>query len=164
MIVFEAVTVAYAGVPALRDASFTVAEGELRLVVGPTGSGKTSLLECLADSSASGTSTGLGRGADCTHTGRVLVDGHDLRDRTADERKALVGLVRQDPAAGLVAGTVESVISTGVRPRADDPHAGQRQVEETLDLLGLAELRDRPVSEFSGGQRQRVAIGVALAA
>ncbi|TPG18337.1 ABC transporter ATP-binding protein [Pedococcus bigeumensis] len=154
MIVSEAVTVAHAGVPALRDASFTVPEGELVLVVGPTGSGKTSLLQCLGGRPAAAAQV----------TGRVLVDGVDLRDRSADGSRALVGLVRQDPAAEMMSGTVESVIAAGVRPRADDPHAGQRQVEESLDLLGLATLRDRPVAELSGGQQQRVAIGAALAA
>ena len=154
MIVFEAVTVAYAGVPALRDASFTVPEGELVLVVGPTGSGKTSLLQCLGAQSAAAAQV----------TGRIIVDGVDLRDQRAAESRALVGLVRQDPAADMTGGTVESVIAAGVRPRADDAHAGQRQVEESLDLLGLATLRDRPVAELSGGQQQRVAIGAALAA
>ena len=151
MIVFEAVTLAYAGKPALRDASFTIAEGELVLVVGPTGSGKTSLLRCLGDSPATGAGSAKAPGAGMTRTGRVRAG-------------ASVGLVRQDPAAGLTTGTVESVIATGVRPRAGDPHGGQRQVEETLDLLGLADLRSRRVLELSGGQQQRVAIGVALAA
>ncbi|MEO6412632.1 MAG: ATP-binding cassette domain-containing protein [Pedococcus sp.] len=153
MIVFEAVTVAYAGVPALRDASFTVPEGELVLVVGPTGSGKTSLLQCLGAQPA----------AAAQLSGRVVVDGVDLRDQDADARRPLVGVVRQDPGAEIVGGTVESAIAAGVRPRADDPHAGQRRVEESLDLLGLATLRDSPVAELSGGQQQRVAIGAAVA-
>jgi energy-coupling factor transport system ATP-binding protein len=153
VIVFEAVTVAYAGVPALRDASFAVPEGELVLVVGPTGSGKTSLLRCLGGLPAAATQL----------SGRVVVDGVDLRDQDADDHRPLVGLVRQDPGAEFRGGTVESVIAAGVRPRADDPHAGQRRVEESLDLLGLATLRDRPVAELSGGQQQRVAIGAALA-
>ena len=161
MIVFEAVTLAYAAEPALRDASFTVPEGELVLVVGPTGSGKTSLLRCLSDGWAP--NSGAATAAGTQLSGRVLIDGVDLRDRTADERGPLVGLVGQDPASSLTGGTVQSVISDAVRPRADDPHAGQRQVEETLDLLGLAELRDRPVTELSGGQQQRVSIGAALA-
>jgi energy-coupling factor transport system ATP-binding protein len=157
VIVFEAVTVTYAAGPALREASFTIPEGELVLVVGPTGSGKTSLLRCLGDPT--------GRNGHCepTRTGRVLIDGVGLQDLDPGEHRALVGLVHQDPAAGLAGGTVESVVSAGVRPRADDPHAGQRQVEEVLDLLGLADLRDRPVAVLSGGQQQRVAIGAALA-
>jgi energy-coupling factor transporter ATP-binding protein EcfA2 len=154
VIVFEAVTVAYAGVPVVRDASFTIPEGELVLVVGPTGSGKTSLLQCFRDHPA----------VEAQRTGRVLVDGVELWDRSAREDTAPVGLVRQDPAAGLTNGTVESVIAAGVRARADDPHAGQRQVEETLDLLGLAGLRSRAVLDLSVGQQQRVAIGAALAA
>jgi energy-coupling factor transport system ATP-binding protein len=168
VIVFEAVTVAYAGVPVLRDASFAVPEGELVLVVGPTGSGKTSLLRCLdggLGDPSSGPRTDGRRGVSGgERSGSVLVDGVHLRDRGSDERTALVGMVRQDPASGMVGSTVESVISAGVRPRADDAHSGRRQVEETLDLLGLAELRDRPVTQLSGGQQQRVAIGAALVA
>jgi energy-coupling factor transport system ATP-binding protein len=168
VIVFEAVTVAYAGVPVLRDASFAVPEGELVLVVGPTGSGKTSLLRCLdggLGDPSSGPRTDGRRGVSGgERSGSVLVDGVHLRDRGSDERTALVGMVRQDPASGMVGSTVESVISAGVRPRADDAHSGRRQVEETLDLLGLADLRDRPVTQLSGGQQQRVAIGAALVA
>lgn len=163
MIVFEAVTIAYAGEPALRDASFTIPEGELVLVVGPTGSGKTSLLRCLGDATTPEGFDARG-GSEAIRTGRVLVDGMDPLGAGADQGGAVVGLVRQDPASGLVEGTVESVIAAGVRPRADDPHGGQRQVEETLDLLGLADLRGRRVVDLSGGQQQRVAIGVALAA
>lgn len=163
MIVFEAVTIAYAGEPALRDASFTIPEGELVLVVGPTGSGKTSLLRCLGDATTPEGFDSRG-GSEAIRTGRVLVDGMDPLGAGADQGGAVVGLVRQDPASGLVEGTVESVIAAGVRPRADDPHGGQRQVEETLDLLGLADLRGRRVVDLSGGQQQRVAIGVALAA
>jgi energy-coupling factor transport system ATP-binding protein len=164
VIVFEAVTVAYAGTTALRDASFTIPEGELVLVVGPTGSGKTSLLQCLVAPWSPGTSLGPPGRPGVTRTGRVLVDGVDVRDASARQPRGLVGLVQQQPAAGMVDGTVESVITSAVRPRADDRHAGQRQVEETLDLLGLAPLRGRPVAELSGGQQQRVAIGAALAA
>ncbi len=177
MIVFEAVSVAYAGVPVLRDASFTVPEGELVLVVGPTGSGKTSLLRCLGETAATpavptdgatdratdAASTGNAT-AGAHHGGRVLVDGVELSSRPETERHALVGMVRQDPASGMTSGTVEAAVAAGLRPRADDPHAGQRQVEETLDLLGLADLRERPLTQLSGGQQQRVAIAAALVA
>jgi energy-coupling factor transport system ATP-binding protein len=159
VIEFEGVTLEYAGQPALRDVTFGVPEGELLLVVGPTGSGKTSLLRCL--------DAGLTRDGDRSSphlTGRVLVDGADLHTADPVGPRPLVGLVRQDPANALGAGTVESVIAGGMPARADDPHAGQRQVEETLDLLGIADLRSRPVTELSGGQQQRVAIGVAVVA
>ena len=159
MIEFEGVTLAYAAQPVLRDVTFGVPEGELLLVVGPTGSGKSSLLRCL--------DAGLARDPDQASArlaGRVLVDGVDLHAADPDGPRPLVGLVPQDPAGALGAGTVESVIAAGVRARDADAHAGQRQVEETLDLLGIADLRSRPVGDLSGGQQQRVAIAVALVA
>ena len=159
MIEFEGVTLAYAAQPVLRDVTFGVPEGELLLVVGPTGSGKSSLLRCL--------DAGLARDPDQASArlaGRVLVDGVDLHAADPDGPRPLVGLVPQDPAGALGAGTVESVIAAGVRARDADAHAGQRQVEETLDLLGIADLRSRPVADLSGGQQQRVAIAVALVA
>ena len=156
MIEFEGVTLAYAGRPVLRDVTFAVPEGELVLVVGPTGSGKTSLLRCLDAALTRDT-------PDAELTGRVRVDGDDLH-AAGSGRAPLVGLVPQDPAGELAAGTVESVISAGLRDRDTASHAGQRQVEEALDLLGIADLRDRLVAELSGGQQQRVAIGVAVVA
>jgi energy-coupling factor transport system ATP-binding protein len=175
VIEFEDVTLAYGGQPVLRDVTFAVPEGELVLVVGPTGSGKTSLLRCLhpspavAGGVAAGVATGPVEGSVLADepaelTGRVLVDGVDLHAARADGGRPLVGVVRQEPGRALGAGTVESALAAAVRTRSDDPHAGQRQVEETLDLLGIADLRDRPVTELSGGQQQRVAIGVAVVA
>lgn len=159
MIEFEGVTLAYAGQRVLSDVTFTVPEGELLLVVGPTGSGKTSLLRCLdADL------TKAAPGGTARLVGRVLVDGADLHSPAPAGDRPLVGLVPQDPARVLATGTVESAIAAGVRARDADPHAGQRQVEETLDLLGIADLRARPLGELSGGQQQRVAIGAAIVA
>jgi energy-coupling factor transport system ATP-binding protein len=142
--------VRYAAGPPVLEASFAVPEGELVLVVGPTGSGKTSLLRALADPSH-----------DAEVTGRVAVAGVDLRGRGADP--SVVGVVPQDPRRGLVGGTVEEAVRAGLRRRAASA-APDRRLEETLDLLDLAGLRHRPIDHLSGGQQQRVAIAAALAA
>ena len=158
MIRFEAVGVRYDGAPrpVLRDVSFEVAEGELVLVVGETGSGKSTLL---------GTVNGLvPRFSGGQLTGRVVVAGVDVRTRPPRELADVVGVVGQDPLAGFVTDTVEEELAYGMEQLAVPPAAMRRRVEETLDLLGIAELRGRPLRELSGGQQQRVAIGAVLAA
>ena len=158
MIVFDAVTVTYAGAaaPVLADLSLTVEEGELCLVAGRTGAGKSSLL---------GAVNGLvphftgGRLA-----GRVTVAGLDTRTAPPRELAHVVGVVGQDPLAGFVTDTVEDELAYTMEQLAVPPAAMRKRVEETLDLLGIADLRRRPLRTLSGGQQQRVAIGAALTA
>ncbi|MFG2820313.1 ATP-binding cassette domain-containing protein [Kitasatospora sp. NPDC048365] len=156
MIVFDQVSVQYADAdaPALRDVHFTVPEGELCLLVGPSGCGKSTLL---------GTVNGLvPHFTGGTLHGRVTVDGRDTRTHRPRELADLVGTVGQDPAAHFVTDTVEDELAYGMESLGLAPAVMRRRVEETLDLLGLAELRGRALSTLSGGQRQRVAIGSVL--
>lgn len=152
------VSVTYDGpaAPTLSAVDVHVEEGELVLVVGPTGSGKTTLLRCLNGLVPHFTGGTLG--------GRVLVDGRDTRTHRPRDLADLVGFVVQDPLASFVTDTVEDEIAYGMETLGIDAIAMRRRVEETLDLLGLAELRDRPVGDLSGGQQQRVAIAAVLAA
>jgi len=142
--------------PALRDVTFTVEEGELVLVVGPTGSGKSTLLRCV-----NGLVPHFSGG---TMAGTVGVDGRDTRTHRPRDLADVVGLVGQDPLATFVTDTVEDELAYGMEILGVAPQAMRRRVEETLDLLGLAEVRDRTLTELSGGQQQRVAIGAVLAA
>src|SRR5690606_1883826 len=74
----------------------------------------------------------------------------------------MVGVVSQDPLAGFVTDTVEDELAYGMELLALPPATMRKRVEETLDLLGIADLRDRALRELSGGQQQRVAIGSVL--
>jgi energy-coupling factor transport system ATP-binding protein len=76
----------------------------------------------------------------------------------------VVGVVGQDPLAGFVTDTVEDELAYTMEQLAVPPAAMRKRVEETLDLLGIADLRRRPLRTLSGGQQQRVAIGAALTA
>jgi energy-coupling factor transport system ATP-binding protein len=160
VIELSSVTVTYPGQeashPALREVTFTVEEGELVLVIGPTGSGKSTLLRCV-----NGLVPHFSGG---TMTGSVRVDGRDTRTHRPRDMADVVGLVGQDPLASFVTDTVEDELAYGMETLGVDPSAMRRRVEETLDLLGLAEVRDRTLAELSGGQQQRVAIGAVLTA
>ena len=74
----------------------------------------------------------------------------------------MVGFVGQDPLAGFVTDNVEDELAYGMESLGLPPATMRKRVEETLDLLGLADLRDRPLTNLSGGQQQRVAIGSVL--
>ncbi|MFI9308110.1 ABC transporter ATP-binding protein [Streptomyces triculaminicus] len=158
MIRFEQVSVSYDGAahPALAGVDLTVPEGELCLLVGPSGVGKSTLL-----STVSGLVPHFTGG---TLRGRVTVDGRDTRTHRPRELADVVGTVGQDPLAHFVTDTVEDELAYGMESLGIPPATMRRRVEETLDLLGLAGLRDRPITTLSGGQRQRVAIGSVLTA
>ncbi len=73
-----------------------------------------------------------------------------------------MGYVGQDPTAGFVTDTVEEELAYGMEQLGLDGTTMRRRVEETLDLLGVADLRHRDLRTLSGGQQQRVAIGSVL--
>ncbi len=158
MIEFDRVSVRYAGAaePVLSDVALRVPEGELCLVVGRTGSGKSTLLGCVNGLVPHFTGGRL--------SGRVLVDGRDTREHRPRDLADVVGVVGQNPAGTFVADTVEDELAYTMESLGLAPDVMRRRVEDTLDLLGLVELRDRPVSTLSGGQAQRVAIGAVLTA
>ena len=145
-----------ASTPTLRNINLTVAEGDLTLVVGRTGTGKSTLL---------GTLNGIvphfsGGRLD----GTVTVAGRDTRTHRPRELADVVGVVGQNPVAGFVTDTVEDEIAYGMEQLGISPSVMRKRVEEILDLMGIADLRRRALLSLSGGQQQRVAIAAVLAA
>lgn len=158
MIRFEHVTITYpeATTPTLVDVSFEVPEGELCLVVGVTGSGKSTLLRAV---------NGLvPRFSGGILAGSVVIDGRTTSDVAPRDLADVVGVVGQDPAAGFVTDFVEDELAYAMENLGVAPDVMRRRVEDILDLLGLHELRHRPLASLSGGQQQRVAIGSVLTA
>ncbi|MGI8663801.1 MAG: ABC transporter ATP-binding protein [Acidimicrobiales bacterium] len=142
--------------PVLRDVQLSVDEGELCLLIGRTGAGKSTLL---------GTVNGLVPHFTGGHlSGRVTVDGRDTRHNQPRDLADVVGFVSQDPLAGFVTDTVEEELAYGMEQLGLPSAVMRKRVEETLDLLGIAELRARALRTLSGGQQQRVAIGSVLTA
>jgi len=138
----------------IENLSFEIAEGEMVLVMGHTGSGKSSLLRLI-------------NGLVPHHTGGILageisVDGISTRTVRPGALAGIVGIVGQNPINSFVADTVEEEIAFGMESLNFHPDLMRKRVEEALDQVGLSHLRDRNIATLSGGEQQRVAIASAL--
>jgi len=149
-------TYAEAAQPTLARVDLEVDEGELCLVVGETGSGKTTLLRAINGLVPHFTGGRL--------SGDVRVAGRSTREFPPRELADVVGVVGQNPAASFVTDVVEDELAYTMENLGIAPDVMRRRVEDVLDLLGLHELRRRPLATLSGGQQQRVAIGAVLTA
>jgi energy-coupling factor transporter ATP-binding protein EcfA2 len=141
---------------ALDEVDVALAAGELVVLVGASGSGKSTLLR--AANGLVPHATG-GRFA-----GEVTVGGRSTRTHEPRRLTDVVGFVHQDPEAQFVVDHVESDIAFALENLGHDAASMRRRVEEVLDALAIAHLRDRDPATLSGGERQRVAIAGALAA
>lgn len=131
----------------LEHISFDVAEGEVLVLLGASGSGKTTILRIIA-------------GLEMPFTGRVILHGKDVTDLPARERG--VGVIFQSYAL-FPKMTVEKNIGYGLRIRKRKRKEIKETVNELLSLVQLEEHRKKYPSQLSGGQQQRVAIARTLA-
>jgi ATP-binding cassette subfamily B protein len=150
---FDHVTLSYyGGEKVLDDVTFDAQPGQIVALLGATGSGKTSIVNLVP------------RFYDVTG-GRVLIDGHDVREVQLNSLRTQVGIVLQDTT--LFTGTVRDNIAFGV-PHATDEHViAMAKAARAHDFIaGFPEGYDTLVGErgvtLSGGQKQRIAIARAL--
>ena len=139
---------------ALEGVDLAIDAGDVVLVIGSSGSGKSTLLRCANGLVPHATGGRFG--------GEVRVGGRSTRGLHPRDLADVVGFVHQDPEAQFVIDRVESDIAFGLENLGTDPIAMRRRVEEVLDALGVAHLRDRNPATLSGGERQRCAIAGAL--
>ncbi len=157
MIKIKNFTFCYSGAqnPALENINLEIEDGEFVLVTGPSAGGKSSLCRCV---------NGL-----IPHfyggkvTGRVEVEGLNTAQHSPRELATRVGMIFQDPENQLVTQDVEREIAFGLENLAFPRNLIARRIEESLDTLGIAALRRRPLHELSGGEKQKVAIASVLA-
>jgi energy-coupling factor transport system ATP-binding protein len=154
---FQAVSYTYPGsdAPALADVTLEIQPGELCLLAGLSGHGKSTLLRA-----ACGLAPHFHGG---TFAGRAIVAGIDTRESSPAEIGQHVGVLFQDPESQLVMGSVRSELALPLESRGQSATAVARGVEEVALALGIDHLLDRPTHELSGGEKQRVALGAALA-
>jgi ABC-type Fe3+/spermidine/putrescine transport system ATPase subunit len=130
----------------LRHIDLAIRDGEYLVLLGPTGAGKTVLIECIV---------GLHR----RHQGKILIDGLDVTRHFPEERN--VGYVPQDYAL-FPNMTVEQNLAYGLKARRTPRTVIAEKVSAMLMRLGLAALALRFPVNLSGGEKQRVALGRAL--
>lgn len=131
----------------LKNITFHVAEGEALVLLGASGSGKTTILRIIA-------------GLEQPYTGKVILHNKDVTELPARERG--VGVIFQSYAL-FPKMTVEKNIGYGLRIRHRPRKEVKKTVKELLELVQLEEHRKKYPSQLSGGQQQRVAIARTLA-
>lgn len=158
LIEVEKLSYTYAGTatPALREVNLKVEKGEFILIMGATGSGKSTLCRCINGLIPSHYAGGRLEGS-------VRVAGLETSRHAVSEIAARVGYVFQNPENQLFALTVEKNVSFGLENIGLNPDEIGRRVEWALKSVGMLELRKRAPYDLSGGQQQRVAIAAALA-
>lgn len=153
-VVFDKVSFAFDDHVVLREISFTIPKGSMRILLGASGAGKSVLLKLVL---------GLLK----PDSGTILVDGQPIgamSERELMRARADIGMLFQENAL-FDSLTVAENVGYRLSEETDMPHEQVRErVEEVLRFIGLAEYIDRLPSELSGGQRRRVAIARAMAA
>ena len=146
-IVLEGLTKRYDGHPVVNNVSLEVGDGEFFVLLGSSGSGKTTILSLIA-------------GLTEVDAGRILLHGRDVTYLPSQQRK--VGFVFQNYALFQYM-TVAENIEFGLAIRKTPVAERRRRRDELLELVGLAGLGARMPRQLSGGQQQRVALARALA-
>ena len=138
----------------LENLNFKVEAGELVLVIGLTGAGKSSFIK-------------LVNGLIPHHTagilsGEIRIDGQSTSSLKPGALSKVIGIVGQNPVNSFITDDVESEIVFTLELNEIAPTQIKQRLAEMIDLLGLEKIRDRKLHTLSGGEQQRVALACAL--
>ena len=131
----------------LKDVNLAIEDREYFVILGPTGAGKTVLLECVA-------------GLHKINQGEIWVDGTEITHLTPEERG--VGYVPQDYVLFPFLNVMQNIVF-GLKQSRHSKAEVQEQLTTLANLMGIAHLLKRDVRRLSGGEKQRVALARALA-
>lgn len=132
----------------IEDINLEVKSGEYFVILGPTGAGKTLLLETIA-------------GFYIPDKGKVLIDGHDVTGLPPEKRK--IGFIYQDYSLFPHLNVEQNIVFGLKLKNPSSPDANRERVEEIMDWLSIAHLAHRYPATLSGGEQQKVAIARAIA-
>ena len=153
IVAVEELTFFYSGAkePALLDINLSIQRGEIALLIGATGAGKSTLYMCL-----NGLIPHLVPGR---VGGRVFIDGSDTRDHTIPELAQRVGFVFQSPDVQLFSHSVREELAFGPENLGLPVSEILRRIQLAATTIGIEDLMEREPAYLSGGQQQSVAIG-----
>jgi energy-coupling factor transport system ATP-binding protein len=141
--------------PAIQQVSFRLKPGEMMLIAGASGCGKTTLARCI---------NGLvPRSYKGERSGAVLIQGQDAARLPLAQIAQQVGTLLQDPERQIVASNVSAEIAFGLENLGLPPAEIRQRVSAALTRLNIERLRDRDTFALSGGEKQKVALAGVLA-
>ena len=140
---------------AIHNLSFTVNAGEVLLIAGASGCGKTTLVRCI---------NGLiPRSYKGEMSGQVLVFGEEVKDWKLSQISQRIGTVLQDPERQILGTKVVNEVAFGLENLGMPREEIYSRVDEALDFLKISHLRQRETFNLSGGEKQKVALAGILA-
>jgi iron complex transport system ATP-binding protein len=148
----DLVSCAYGDKVVVRDASFSLAPGEIVVLLGPNGSGKSTLLKCCCKTQP-------------LHSGKLLLQGDPVESLSHAEVARRIAFVPQEELAPFPF-LVRDVVTLGRLSRSTsffDSQQDRTAAEDAMRFTDTLALADRPITELSGGERQRVLIARSLA-
>jgi len=141
--------------PAIKDINLALQAGEILLIAGASGCGKTTLARCI---------NGLiPRSYKGELQGKLLFFGEDLAQKPLARISQVIGTVLQDPERQILGTHVQAEIAFGLENLGRSRPEIFAAVDEALETLGIAHLRDRETFSLSGGEKQKVALAGVLA-